>query len=362
ETIEANLARMVDESVKMDDGIALEKQKSLVANGLEQVTDIALSAVTQMDRNVALMSINTLSAILRNYTKNKTRLKEAWFRPNPSQFIAISSEFFDEIAERRLWVEARGFMDMELIFGLALRTMPDANSAIGANTRELCITAIENEDAEAAYLCVEYFNTFLRRSINDNNVRAVFSLLYQYRRLAEYLLPKQLQLGEEIAGFINYYGQQAMRVGMPFLKVAAAMDIGILLRHGYALNVSPMDRMLEDFLSIGESPDLHDIAFAHEGVRKAHVILAAHLMAQGKSSDHLQRISESLRRESPAWLENIKTALLNVTKQKFWEITDRGGINFEYIEPKLKDALSKFYEEYLVLPAKKPRKQARKKS
>ncbi|MCZ6533973.1 MAG: DUF2254 domain-containing protein [SAR324 cluster bacterium] len=362
ETIEANLARMVDESVKMDDGIALEKQKSLVANGLEQVTDIALSAVTQMDRNVALMSINTLSAILRNYTKNKTRLKEAWFRPNPSQFIAISSEFFDEIAERRLWVEARGFMDMELIFGLALRTMPDANSAIGANTRELCITAIENEDAEAAYLCVEYFNTFLRRSINDNNVRAVFSLLYQYRRLAEYLLPKQLQLGEEIAGFINYYGQQAMRVGMPFLKVAAAMDIGILLRHGYALNVSPMDRMLEDFLSIGESPDLHDIAFAHEGVRKAHVILAAHLMAQGKSSDHLQRISDSLRRESPAWLENIKTALLNVTKQKFWEITDRGGINFEYIEPKLKDALSKFYEEYLVLPAKKPRKQARKKS
>ncbi|MCZ6646023.1 MAG: DUF2254 domain-containing protein [SAR324 cluster bacterium] len=362
ETIEANLARMVDASVKMVDGIALEKQKSLVANGLEQVTDIALSAVTQMDRNVALMSINTLSAILRNYTKNKTRLKEAWFRPNPSQFIAISSEFFDEIAERRLWVEARGFMDMELIFGLALRTMPDANSAIGANTRELCITAIENEDAEAAYLCVEYFNTFLRRSINDNNVRAVFSLLYQYRRLAEYLLPKQLQLGEEIAGFINYYGQQAMRVGMPFLKVAAAMDIGILLRHGYALNVSPMDRMLEDFLSIGESPDLHDIAFAHEGVRKAHVILAAHLMAQGKSSDHLQRISDSLRRESPAWLENIKTALLNVTKQKFWEITDRGGINFEYIEPKLKDALSKFYEEYLVLPAKKPRKQARKKS
>ncbi|MCZ6473326.1 MAG: DUF2254 domain-containing protein, partial [SAR324 cluster bacterium] len=50
ETIEANLARMVDASVKMVDGIALEKQKSLVANGLEQVTDIALSAVTQMDR------------------------------------------------------------------------------------------------------------------------------------------------------------------------------------------------------------------------------------------------------------------------------------------------------------------------
>ena len=70
--------------------------------------------------------------------------------------------------------------------------MPDANSAIGANVRELALTAEEHGDKEAAYLCVEYFNTFLRRAVNDNNQRAVFSLLYQYRRLAEALLSMNL--------------------------------------------------------------------------------------------------------------------------------------------------------------------------
>ena len=96
---------------------------------------------------------------------------------------------------------------------------------------------------------------------------------------------------------------------------------------------------------------MHEIAFAHEGVRKAHVILAAFLMANGKFPKALERIQQSLLKEPPEWLERIKVALLNVTKQKFWEITDRGGINFEYIEPEMKEWLKKFYEQYLNGPA-----------
>lgn len=353
ETIQTNLHRAVTEAGGKSDRPAMERRKVLVGNSLEQVTDIALSAVTQMDRNVALMAINTVSEILRSYIGNKARLHDSWFQPNPNQFISISSEFFDEIVERRVWVEARGLMDLELIFGLALRTMPDANSAIAANTRELAIAATENGDEESTYLCVEYFNTYLRRAINDRNQRAVFSLLYQYRRLAEYLLPLRLQLVEEIVGFINYYGQQAMRAGLPLMKVAATMDVCTTLREGYELNIEPMDNMLHEFLQVGESPELHDIPFAHQGVRKAHIILAAYLMAEGKAPEHLERIQASLKLESPAWLENIKNALLNVTKKKFWEITDRGGGNFEFIEPEMKEALSRFYDQYMTRPARK---------
>jgi hypothetical protein len=354
-TIEANLQNSLNDAIIHNGRAVPERQKFSVANGLEQITDIALSAVTQMDRNVALMSIDTLCQILRGYIGKKGDLHDPWFQPNPSQFISISSEFFDEIAQRRVWVEARGFMDLELIFGLALRNMPDAISAIAANTRQVAIAAMEHDDEESAYLCVEYFNTYLRRAVNDRNQRAVFSLLYQYRRLAEYVIPRRLHLAEEIAGFINYYGQQAMRVGMPFLKVASTMDVCTALQQGYALGIEPLDRILEDFLAIGEEEELHQIPFAHQGVRKAHVILAAHLMASGKSPGALKRIQESLRKESPAWLEDVKTALLNVTKKKFWEITDRGGTNFEYIEPEMKEWLKKFYDEYLKSPPAKKR-------
>lgn len=347
ETIRESLESAVADATKITGTGGLARRKALVANGVEQITDIALSAVTQMDRNVALMAINTLCDILRSYVAQKSKLRSEWFRADPGQFISISSEFFDEIEERRVWVEARGLMDLELIFGLALRTMPDANSAIAANTRELALFSFEHGDDESGYLCMEYFNTFLRRAVSDNNQRAVFSLLYQYRRMAESLLTMNLNLAEEIVGFINYYGQQAMRVGLPFLKVVATMDICTILQHAYALDIVPTDRMLNEFLEIGESPELHEIPFAHEGVRKGHVILAAYLMGENKSPEHLKRIQKSLQKESRPWLEKIKNALLGVTKKKFWEITDRGGVNFEYIEPEMKESLTRFYDEYM---------------
>ena len=347
ETIEANLARSVGEAIRKNGRGNMEKTRSQVANGLEQVTDIALSAVTQMDRNVALMSIDTVTRILANYIKEKPSLHEPWFRPNPSHFISISSEFLEDIVERRIWVEARGFMDLELLFLQSLKTMPDAVSAIAANTRQLAIAAIESGDEESAYFCVEYFNTFLRRAVNDRNQRAVFSLFYQYRRLVEYMLPTHMRLVEEITRFIHYYGNEAQRVGMPFLVNVAAMDICYTLQRAYDLNITPIDNILEFFLKIAESPDLQEIEFVHKGVRKAHIILAAYLMLHGKSKKDLKKIQTSLKLEKPAFLRQVRSEILNVTKRKFWEITDRGGLNFEYIEQDMKDSLNSFYEKYL---------------
>ena len=100
--------------------------------------------------------------------------------------------------------------------------------------------------------------------------------------------------------------------------------------------------MLGDFLKIGDEPELREIPFAHQGVRKAHVILAAYLMDQGKAPKALRHIQESLLHEKPEWLEDVRKALLNVTKKKFWEITDR-GVNFEYTDPTEKKALEEFF-------------------
>ena len=153
-----------------------------------------------------------------------------------------------------------------------------------------------------------------------------------------------------------------MRAGLPFLKVAATMDVCTILQRGYALGIAPTERMLDEFLQVGETSELHEIPFAHEGVRKAHVILAAYLMAGGVAPDHLKRIQKSLQLESWPWLENIRTSLLNVTKKKFWEITDRGGANFEYIEPEMKEALNRFYEEYMGKKGRTAKRRTAKKS
>ena len=66
------------------------------------------------------------------------------------------------------------------------------------------------------------------------------------------------------------------------------------------------------------------------------------------TKEPLEKIEDSLRKFPDELLVELKTELLGVTKRKFWEITDRGGVNFEYLEPKKKTQLTKFYDEYLL--------------
>ena len=151
-TIERNFTRGV---IAARAGTAsVDRQKMIVNNNLETIADIARSAVNQIDRNVSLLSIDSLANVLCSYIAGKKRLPEEWYRPHPENFISISSEFFEEITERRVWVEARGLIDLELIFTQALRMMPDAISAIATKTREVAMAGIKVNDDESAYLCI----------------------------------------------------------------------------------------------------------------------------------------------------------------------------------------------------------------
>ncbi|MDH4226091.1 MAG: DUF2254 domain-containing protein, partial [Deltaproteobacteria bacterium] len=345
--IENNQEATIRSAAGKETGIHLEKIKNHAAMGLDQVSDIALSAVTQVDRNVALMSIDTLCLMVRKYIPQKSEMNPDWFQPKSSHFISISSEFLEEIARRKVWVEARGLMNLELIFNQALKNMPDAISAIATNTRQIALTAEENQDGESLYFCLEYFNTYLRRAVNDRNQRAVFTLFYQYRRLGESLLAGNRPLADEIAHFIHYYGQESMRGGIPFLMLVAAMDIGTLLQIGYRSHIPNLDTILDNFLSMSDSAEVKKVPFVHKGVRKAHVILAANLLSEGNHRPTLSKIHQSLMSETKEWLGEVKTELMAVQKAKFWEITDRGGINFEYMTPDMKKWLEEFYAKYL---------------
>src|SRR5574341_2543105 len=72
-----------------------------VANSMEQISDIALAAVSQMDRNVALLSIRSLKDVMVDHLLIKRQLPRRWFVPQKEHFPAISSDFLQEIAATR---------------------------------------------------------------------------------------------------------------------------------------------------------------------------------------------------------------------------------------------------------------------
>ncbi|MDX2471025.1 MAG: DUF2254 family protein [SAR324 cluster bacterium] len=336
----------LQDAIYAKDTIALAYLQKEAGLGIEQVTDSALSANSQMDRNLGLMAISQIKEMVLDYIDVKKKLAEEWFFVPEEQFVGISSEFYSEICEKHIWFEAKAFMDMELIYKTAIRTMPDAVSAIALNTRILGMEAIRNEDDDLLDLVVQFYNTFIRLSLNEKNVRAIFNIFYQYRLLAEAIFNYDTSLSSRIFFYFGYYGETCLQQGMFFVMYTAAYDMEAMLVAAYDKKVENIEELLLIFLSLEDKVDRTKDAFAFAGIRKAQIILATNLYSKG--ANHLvEMIIKDLRVETLEQLLIWRDALMAVVSKKFWEVTDR-GVNMEYIDPEQKEYLVKFYDQHIL--------------
>src|SRR6201999_2913482 len=93
---------------------------------------------------------------------------------------------------------------------------PDVNYLIAINTRYIGEAALSARDEEALALAVKFFNTYLRATLNAQNIRTAYNILNQYRQLTERALElgpsekvDQTALVTQIAFFLKYYAQIA---------------------------------------------------------------------------------------------------------------------------------------------------------
>ncbi|PCI27516.1 MAG: hypothetical protein COB67_08390 [SAR324 cluster bacterium] len=324
----------------------LKKYQREVATAIEQVTDTALSANSQMDRNLGLMAINQIREMLLDYLQYKKQLPRGWFLASDDFFIGISSEFFHEICQKRLWVETKSLMDMELIYKSCIRNMPDAISAIAYNTRVIGEEAIKDQDDDLVEIIVQFFNTFLRISLNDGNQRAMFNLFYQYRLFANTLMDYSPKQAAKIFFYFKYYGEQGLMKGIWFILYNAAFDLGGMVATAYDKKMKNIKDLLFIFMQLEDTVDKKKDWLALMGVRKSQLILAAYLFSKGEET-LVRIVVEDLKNESFDNLIKWRDMLLSLKDKKFWEITDR-GINFEYIDEEQKKSLELFYKTYIL--------------
>ncbi|MBI4083622.1 MAG: DUF2254 domain-containing protein [Candidatus Lambdaproteobacteria bacterium] len=316
-----------------------------VANAMEQISDIALSAVSQMDRNVALLSIRSLKDVMADHLLIKRRMPAVWYRPNKDYFPAASTDFLNEIHRTRTWVEAKGFMDMELIFKMSIKEMPDAVSAVANSTKIIGQYAIRLRDTLVLQAVIEFFNTFLRHALNDRNPKALYNLFYQYRLLAEEVLLVDQKLAERIAFYFKYYGQLAQTYNVPLILITACFDLSYLLKKGYQVQAPNLDALMTTFLEVDDNPATQSNEFDLRSVRKAQLAFAAFLLSQGDER-LVQRIANDMKQEPRERMETIQREMLSVSDRKFWEVTDR-GVNFFFLEDAEKEHLKDFYRRYI---------------
>lgn len=326
-----------------------------VANAMAQISDISLSAVSQMDRNVALMSVRSLKDVTVDHLLVKRRMPRRWFIPLKEHFPAISTDFIHELYVGRNWVEMKGFLDMELIFKMAIRDMPDAVSAIANSTKIIGLYAIKLKDNQVLQDVIQFFNTFLRHAVNARNPKAIYNLFYQYRLLAEEVLVVDRRLAERIAFYFKYYGQTAQSYNIPLILVTASFDLAQLLKRAYELQVPNIHTLVDTFLEVDDNPATQANEFDLRSVRKAQLNFASYLLSMG-DDELVLRIVEDMKVEPQSRMEAIRNEMMAVQDRKFWEVTDR-GVDFFYMDEDQKHYLNEFFTRYLEphFAAKEPR-------
>lgn len=322
----------------------LKHQKN-VALSLDRVADNCMAAVTAEDRNLALHSVRTIESFLVHYQRTKDQMPDEWFDIDWDLFGTLSQEFVDEIVETGTWLEAKGMMEYERVLRSALKRANEVVSQVAKSTGTLGSEALRRGDSETVALAIRFFNTYIRHGLNQRNVRAVYNILYEYRRFAGEVLARERTLATKIVEHLVYYGRLANDMGLPFVTVTAAHDVRVLCQLAHADPEFDIDRTLSLFLTLDQPSEAKSEEVALIGVRKAQSILGAFFLEQG-APELADSIRKDMRHEETRRLELIRDQILDVRDRKFWEITDR-GMNFDYVAPELRPQIRRFFEPLL---------------
>jgi len=304
--------------------------KRAVLEAVEELEDVARSAMEKSDRSIAMAAVEALSELLGDVTRQRRELSPDWFLVDDviardADFVSMAASTLEAVAREGTWFEAKILRQCRELFVDAVGEARDVASMIAIHTRRL------GEEFALAHpplleQCQRAFNSYLRAALNERDARTGFYVLHQYRLLAENLLGQGLEPAVlEIASRIRFYGRLASGSELPFLLHVAAYDLSHLIEAA-AGKATARDALLEVLLAID-----HEGAENLLGVRKAQIQLATFFLVRGEVAP-ARRIAADLAAERRGLVLTALEELKNEVSSQYWEINDRGD-NFGYLPP-----------------------------
>lgn len=314
-----------------------------IAETLEHIANISVRSVDRSDRSTAIEGIVTLERLVRNYWSVKDQLSPAWFEADPNSFLGFSSLAVEEMMASRSWVEMKLYNQFFEALRAASPRMPELTSTIAESLRKLGLETISQNDIALRELTMEYFNTFIRLAINHRDVRSVFILFDQYRYFAEMLndtFPDQVT---EIAYYFKYYGEVAREQQMPFVVESLAHDFRMLVQKAWEKGAPNSQELLDQFLRFDQA------GAVLPGVRKAQALLGSYFLYT-RQPEPVNLIRQSFKGMNAGLIETLREDLLQVTRQKYWEVSER-RMNIEFVPAPQREKLKEFFASLAEAPS-----------
>ncbi len=345
--IEASARRAAIGDGELPKGKTEERQRTVLAM-CEQLSDIAINSISQKDKIIAIACVDALRDLSTTYLAQKQQLASGWFeltrsiKHNPD-FASMAKDSVLDLQANRTWVEFKVLRQYQSIYTEALGSMRHLNYVVAINTRLIAEKALHTGNAEALSLSVKFFNTYLRATLNNNDVRTAYTILNQYRLLTEEILrADQMALALSIVEHLRYYAHLSYNKKLGFVTETVAYDVAAICEVAHEIGSDAEGELLRILLEVDPTTSDGDVQEASlRGVRKAQLKLATYYLESG-SEPLARRVWEDMRNENVDRMRSIRDELLAVESKEFWEVSDRGG-NFDYLEPARKEMLKTFF-------------------
>lgn len=323
-----------------DDALAAARAEAL--ENIKYLGNIALRSVDRYDRDTAFEGLRALRAVFDAYETTKPRLPPGWFDLRESELNAIGPELGREVERKRAAIEVAILLELSLLLPLAIARLPEIVAQIASLTRRFGVRTAERRDLGAREMVTLFFNTFLRAALQHKSSDSFYKFVYQYRRFAEEALDVDPEHARRIGFFLDYYGHQAVRMGMDYLINVVAYDLAALCDLAYRKQSPCRGAILGILVDLDRDADG---LLQMPGVIKAQVILAAKLQTRG-DEEPARAIVTELKKVPTARLDDAFTQIVSAHDENFWEIADRRR-HLDHVEAEFRGAIEQLRAELL---------------
>jgi len=305
-----------------------------ISTRLHQIGTIIIKSLDRNDRDVAAEGAWAIKHLYDHYDKHKSRMPKEWFKVDRADFVGLSDEALEMMSENRTWYEMKCLQQIEHGFLRALHGANDTVSTFSDVTRVIATRADGNHDEQAIRLCIRFFNNYLREAIKARNLRAVYDVFHQYRRLGRDLVERP-ELLRDLGSHFAYYAVMARTYGMVFAPQLVLFDLGYVTRRAYERASPAAGDLLKHVLAMPHRTgnDVHSMAV------KAKLILGG-FFVENKRDAEAEAVRKNLKDVDPHHVERAEHELL-AAERSFFEVTDR-QLNLEYVPPERRKPLAQF--------------------
>lgn len=333
------LIRLRDDAMRMVEQVAKRKRDPLEAQlalsvRVGQIGTVIIKSLDRDDRDVAAEGAWVIKLLLDHYDGHKSRMPREWFVVDRADFVGLSDEALEMLNETKTWYEMKCLLQLEYGFLRSVHGATDNVSTFSDALRVIAARCELHHDEQALRLAIRFFNNYLREAIKAKNLRAVYDVFHQYRRLGRELLDRP-ELLREIGKHFAYYATMARIYGMVFAPQLAIFDLGYVTRRAYERASPAAPELLKELLALPHrtGDDTHSMAV------KAKLILGGFFL-ENKLEPEAALVRANLRDVATIEIEHAEASLL-AAERSFFEVTDR-QLNLEYVPPERREPLRKF--------------------